>query len=244
MNDDRQEFLQERSKLIDTMAADPAVSAANLELLTTSDRHGYSYMWDWLGVPIIQMPADIVAMQEIVWRTRPDVIVETGVARGGSAILHSSLLRLLGNDGFVVAVDIDIRPHNREAIESHPLGGNVRLLEGSSVDEDLLSEIQAMLPTDARVMVVLDSDHTHTHVLQELNAYRRFVTAGMYMVVADTFVEELPQQLHRPRGWGLGNNPSTAVDEFLEKTNEFRLDTSVAKKMLMSSSAAGYLLRA
>ncbi len=244
MTDDRPEFLQERSRLIENMAADPEATAANLELLTVSDRHGYSYMWDWLGAPIIQMPADIVAMQEIVWRTRPDVIVETGVARGGSAILHSSLLHLLGNNGFVVAVDIDIRPHNRDTIESHPLGGSVRLLEGSSVDEDLLEKIQAMLPAGARVMVVLDSDHTHSHVLQELDAYSRFVTAGMYMVVADTFVEELPEQLHRPRAWGLGDNPCTAVDEFLGKTSEFKLDTSLAKKMLMSSSTAGYLMRA
>ena len=243
MSDDRQQFLSDRKELIGGMAKDQEVAARNLDLLVASDKNGYSYMWDWLGVPIIQMPADIVAMQEIIWKTRPDVIVETGIARGGSAILHTSLLRLTGKPGKVIAVDIDIRAHNRETIESHPLGDGVTLIEGSSVDPVIIDKIRSLIPADSRVMVVLDSDHTHSHVLAELQLYSQFVTPGMYLIAADTFVEELPVQLHRPREWGPGDNPKTAVDSFLASAPDFKLDADLAAKMLMSSSAAGYLRR-
>lgn len=243
MSDDRHQFLADRKELIEGMEKDQDVAARNLDLLVASDKNGYSYMWDWLGVPIIQMPADIVVMQEIIWKTRPDVIVETGIARGGSAILHTSLLRLTGKPGKVIAVDIDIRAHNRETIESHPLGDGVTLIEGSSVDPVIIDKIRSLIPSDSRVMVVLDSDHTHAHVLAELELYSQFVTPGMYLIAADTFVEELPVQLHRPREWGPGDNPKTAVDSFLASVTDFKLDAHLAAKMLMSSSAAGYLQR-
>ncbi len=244
MHDDRQQFLEQRHALIIEMADDASVASANVELLKASDRHGYSYMWDWLGVPIIQMPADVMAMQEIVWRTRPDVIVETGVARGGSAILHSSLLRLTGNDqGIVIAIDIDIRPHNRDSIESHRFADRIHLIEGSSTAPETIDRVRNLIPEGARVMVVLDSDHTHAHVLAELEMYAPLVTSGMFLIVADTVVEELPVQTHRPRSWGPGDNPRTALDAFVARNPSFVLDRQVSAKMLMSSSAAGYLVR-
>lgn len=243
MNDDRQEFLAHRVSLLAGLGTDSDVSRSNNELLVASDRHGYSYLWDWLGVPIIQSPADIVAMQEIVWRTKPDIIVETGVARGGSAILHSSLLALTGKLGLVVAIDIDIRAHNRDSIESHPQSANIRLIEGSSIEPSVLAQVRSHIEPRSKVMVVLDSNHTHEHVLAELVLYSELVTSGMYLVVADTVVEELPVQEHRPRPWGPGDNPKTAIDEFVKSNSNFSLDQALATKMLMSSSAAGYLLR-
>jgi cephalosporin hydroxylase len=243
MQDDRQQFIQERQARVKSMSADPEVAATNIALMAASDKHGYSYMWDWLGAPIIQTPADVVVLQEIVWSTRPDVIIETGLARGGSAILHSSLMRLIGNSGTVIAVDIDIRPHNRDTVESHPFSDSIHLIEGSSVDPAVLSKVRDLLPENARVMVVLDSDHTHEHVLKELQLYAPLVTPGMFLIVADTVVEELPAQLHRPRSWGPGDSPKTALDSFLLQSTDFQLDEYVSGKMLMSSSAAGYLRR-
>ena len=200
-------------------------------------------MWRWLGLPIIQMPTDIVLMQEIIWENRPQVIVETGVARGGSVILHSSILRLLG-EGKVVAVDIDIREHNRRAIEQHPCSDRVILIEGSSTDPEVLDEIRAHIGDAQRVMVVLDSHHSHEHVLDELRLYTPFVTPGQFMIVADTLVEDLPVQDHRPRPWGPGDNPKTAVDAFLaECPGVFDVDKFNNDKLLLSSSRGGYLRR-
>jgi cephalosporin hydroxylase len=241
--DDREEFLAaSRAKALE-MIRDPEVARLDAELTAVSDRYDYSYMWRWLGLPIIQMPADVVVTQELIWDLRPDVIVETGVARGGSAVFHASMLQLLGH-GHVVAVDIDIRPHNREAIESHPLAHRIRLIEGSSVDEEVLDRVRKEIGGAQRVMVVLDSNHTHEHVLAELNAYASVVTSGQFLVVADTLVETLPVQEHRPRPWGRGDNPKTALDAFLrERSDAFEVDEVVNGKLLLTSSRGGYLRR-
>lgn len=226
------------------MTSDPEVRSLDLALTTASDRHDYSYMWRWLGLPIIQMPTDIVLMQEIIWDNRPQVIVETGVARGGSVILHSSMLRLIGEAGKVVAIDIDIRAHNRRAIEEHPLSDRVVLIEGSSTDPAVLDEIRREIGNAQRVMVVLDSHHSHDHVLDELRLYAPLVTPGQFLVVADTLVEDLPVQKHRPRPWGPGNNPKTAVDAFLaEQPDVFDVDRFSNDKLLLTSSRGGYLRR-
>lgn len=241
MTDDRDEFqTQSRSKAL-AMGADPEIQRLDRELTIVSDEHDYSYMWNWLGLPIIQMPADIVVTQEIIWQNRPQVIIETGVARGGSVVLHASMLQLIG-EGQVVAVDIDIRPHNRAAVEEHPLAYRVTLIEGSSVEADVLDQLEAAIGDAERVMVVLDSNHTHEHVLAEIELYTRFVTPGQFMIVADTLVEDLPYQEHRPRPWGPGDNPKTAVDQYLkENPGVYEVDEVVNSKLLLTSSRGGYL---
>ncbi|PZS24693.1 MAG: cephalosporin hydroxylase [Pseudonocardiales bacterium] len=225
------------------MSVDPEVRSLDLALTTASDRHDFSYMWRWLGVPIIQMPTDMVLLQEIVWENRPQVIVETGIARGGSVLFYSSMLRLIG-EGKIVAVDIDIRDHNRRAIEEHPLSDRVVLIEGSSTDSDVLDEVCREIGDAQRVMVVLDSHHSHEHVLAELRLYSPLVTSGQFIIVADTLLEELPVQQHRPRPWGPGDNPKTALDAFLAGVPElFELDKFSNDRLLLSSSRGGYLRR-
>ncbi len=242
MPDDRAEFERSRREHAAALANDEAAQRLAHQLFAASDRHNYSYLWDWLGMPIIQTPADIVTLQEIVWNTRPDVIVELGIARGGSLIFYSSILQLIGR-GRVIGVDIDIREHNRRAIEAHPLSGRVTMIEGSSIDADVVRRVRSELTADDEVMVVLDSNHTHAHVLQELRLYAPLVTTGQFLVVADTVVEHIPEQAHRPREWGPGNNPKTALTEFLADCDSFEIDPWINGKLLISNSPGGYLRR-
>jgi len=240
--DDTEEFRSTNRRTAAAMAADVELQRKALEVVVDSDRYGYSYQWTWLGVPIIQMPTDVVALQEVIWATRPQLIIETGVARGGSVILSASLLELLG-EGRVVAIDIDIRAHNRRAIEEHPLSHRVHLIEGSATAPDIVSEVRGLAAGVERTMVVLDSNHTHEHVLAELEAYGDLVTVGQYLVVADTVVEHIPPQEHRPRPWGPGDNPDTAMRAYLARHPEFEADAHTNQKLLMTSSPGGYLRR-
>ncbi len=240
MADDGAAFKESLRKQADIMAADREVQDLALSTLVASDAFGYTYFWKWLGLPIIQMPEDIVAMQEIIWETKPQVVIETGFARGGSAILYSSILQLIG-EGRVVSVDIDVREHNRRAVEEHPFGGRVDFVEGSSTAPDTMDRVRALIPDGARVMVVLDSNHTHQHVLDELRLYGPLVTEGQFLVVSDTVVEDIPPQTHRPREWGPGNNPKTALEEYLRETDRFKPDPWFNSKVLITSCRGGYL---
>lgn len=224
------------------MADDAALAADALALNVAADRYDWSYQWSWLGVPVIQMPPDIVVLQEIIWETRPQVVIETGIARGGSLVLSASILELIG-DGHVLGIDIDIRPHNREAITSHPLAHRIRMVEGSSLADDVLAEARRAAGGVERVMVILDSNHTHEHVLAELRAYAPLVSVGQFLVVADTFIEDIPPQEHRPRPWGPGNNPATALRAWLDKRDDFEPDAFVNAKLLVTASPGGYLRR-
>ena len=224
------------------MAADERLGAAALEVNAAADAYDWSYQWNWLGLPVIQMPPDIVVLQEVIWETRPQLVIETGIARGGSLVLYASILDLLG-EGSVLGIDIDIRQHNREAIEAHPLAHRIRMTEGSSVGEAVLAEAGRAAAEVERVMVVLDSDHTHEHVLAELGAFAPLVTPGQFLVVADTFVEEIPEQAHRPRAWGKGDNPGTALRDWLAETDAFEPDPWVNAKLLLTASPRGYLRR-
>jgi cephalosporin hydroxylase len=237
--DDTEEFRAVQREYSLELGADEDLQRLSIEVTAAADRHQYSYVWRWLGLPIIQMPADVVVMQELIWENRPQVIVETGIARGGSVILYASVLELIG-EGTVVSVDIDIRAHNRRAVESHPLSHRVQLIEGSSTDSTVVGEVAARVAGAERVMVVLDSNHTETHVLEELRGYGPMVTAGQYLVVADTVVEYLPPQ-DRPRPWGPGNNPKTALDIYLAECDRFVVDDEVNGKLLMTSTPRGYL---
>lgn len=242
MTDDRMEFETQKRQYASEMDADRAMQLDARNFLIAADRHNWSYQWTWLGLPIIQLPSDIVAMQELIWTWKPDLIIETGVARGGSLILSASVLQLLGR-GRVLGIDIDIRDHNRRAIESHPLADRITLLEGSSLDDQIIAEASRQAEQVDRVMVVLDSNHTHDHVLSELFAYSPLVSLGQYLVVCDTVVEDLPPQDHRPRPWGPGNNPDTALQEFLRDNRNFEVDKEIQNKLLISSSPGGYLHR-
>lgn len=206
-------------------------------------KYDYTYGFSWMGLPIIQLPQDIVAMQELVWKLRPEIIIETGVARGGSLVFYASMLELIGGPGNVVGIDIDIRAENRINIEKHPMSKRITLIQGSSIQDETVNQVKALASGKERVLVALDSNHTHDHVLAELNLYSPLVTMGSYIVVFDTIVEDMAADAFPNRPWGRGNNPKTAVREFLSKTNEFAVDHGIDDKLLISVSPEGYLRR-
>jgi len=225
-------------------------TASDFLLQSINDR--YSYNFSWLTRPIIQYPQDIVAFQELVSQVKPDLILETGIAHGGSLVLSASLLCLLDvMEGLdprqsprkVVGVDIDIRPHNREALDEHPLRFKMELIEGSSVDPDIIQQARSHADGVERVLVSLDSNHTHEHVLAELNAYADLVSVDSYCIVFDTVVEDLPAGSFPDRPWDVGNNPKTAVHEWLKIHPEFEIDKDIDNKLLISVAPDGYLKR-
>ena len=228
------------AETIRRMAADRDLVSAAREFFLKSCEYRYSYNFTWLGRPVIQYPQDLIALQEIVWRVQPDLIVETGIAHGGSTVFFASLLELAGN-GHVVAVDVDIRAHNRAALEAHPLFKRIELIEGSSIDPVVAGRIAGFADGCSRVMVVLDSNHTHEHVLHELELYAPLVTKGSYLVVMDTVVEQMPGDAFPDRPWGKGNNPMTAVREFLARTTRFEVDREIEDKLLLTVAPSGYL---
>ncbi|ADU64261.1 MAG: cephalosporin hydroxylase family protein [Pseudodesulfovibrio sp.] len=202
---------------------------------------GYSYNFEWLGRPIIQYPQDIMAMQELIWTVQPDIIIETGIAHGGTVLFHASMLQLLGGDRKTVSIDIDIREHNRKEIEAHPVFKNVTMLEGSSISLDIVDAVFSLAKGRTNPMVILDSNHTHEHVLREMELYAPLVKKGSYMVVFDTIVELLSEQASADRPWGPGNNPMTAVDAFLKTNDRFVPDTEIDNKLMFSVAPRGYL---
>jgi cephalosporin hydroxylase len=211
-------------------------------LIERSGPYRYTYNFRWLGRPIIQFPQDLVALQEIVWDTKPEVVVETGIAHGGSLVFYASLLELLGGDREVIGIDIDVRQHNRVAIEAHPLAHRVTMVEGSAVEPAIVDRVRDLV-RGRRTMVVLDSNHTHEHVLRELELYSPMVSVGCYLVVLDTIVERMPAHLHAERPWGPGDNPMTALDAFLATTDAFTIDREYDDKLLFTVAPRGYLKR-
>jgi cephalosporin hydroxylase len=243
MADDREEFETHKNKQAAALGRDKEVFGRTLETLVDLDRYDYTYLWSWLGVPIIQLPADVMATQEVIWKAKPDVIIETGVARGGSMIFLASMLELRGH-GQVIGVDIDIRPHNREAIMQHPLSRRVTLIEGGSTDGNTLANVRSAIPDGSKVMVILDSDHGRNHVLAELRAYAPFVSQGQYLVVADTVLGYFtPQQTPRKRSkiWTPGDDPLAALRAYMDETDRFEVDPVVNGKLVLASSPSGFL---
>jgi cephalosporin hydroxylase len=226
---------------IERMAADVDLQKVARDLFLRSCEYKYSYNFRWMGRPIIQLPQDMIAMQEIIWDVQPDLIIETGIAHGGSLVYYASLLELLGGHRLVVGVDIDIRQHNRQAIEAHPMFKRIRLIEGSSVDSGVVSQVSDYARNARTVLVTLDSNHTHEHVLAELNLYSPFVTKGSYLAVFDTVVEDMPKSMFPDRPWGPGDNPKTAVHEILRNTDRFEIDRAIEQKLLMTVAPDGYL---
>jgi cephalosporin hydroxylase len=241
--DDRQSFEERKRAQATALGQDGRLFAAATDLLVAADEYGYAYLWSWLGVPIIQLPADVMATQEVVWATKPDVIIETGVARGGSVLFMASLLELIGK-GKVIGVDIDIRAHNRDSIEHHPMSKRVVLIEGPSTDQTTLAQVQNEIPEKASVMVVLDSDHSRAHVLKELRSYAPLVTPGCYLVVADTrlgCLQESQTPRKRSQVWLKGNEPLSGLQDYLKETDRFEIDPVINGKLILASSPGGYL---
>ena len=239
--DDRQKFLKDRCDEIATMADDKELRTIAKKLFLKSVESKYSYHFDWCGLPIIQYPDDILALQEIVWAVRPLRIVETGVARGGSLALSASLLETLGGDGRVIGVDIDIREHNRKAIEQHSLARRIDLVEGSSIEKSTIDRVFLLVGDAAPVLVLLDSNHTHEHVLSELRAYSPLIRPGSYIVVYDTVIEDMPAESFKNRPWRPGNSPKTAVHAFLAENDRFEIDRDIEAKLLLTVCPDGFL---
>ena len=208
----------------------------------------YSYNFTWMGRPIIQYPQDILAMQELIWSIQPDLIIEAGIAHGGSLIFSASMLELNAacggpSDAYVLGIDIDIREHNRKAIESHPLSTRITMIEGSSIDSDVVNQVVVASQGKKSVLVLLDSNHSGDHVLAELEAYAPLTTVGSYCVVFDTVIEDLPPESSADRPWGPGNSPKTAVHKYLETHDDFIIDHTIDARLLISVAPEGYLLR-
>lgn len=243
VKDDRAEFEAHKREMSLALGRDKAAFGQSLDTLVTLDKYDYAYLWSWMGLPIIQMPADIMATQEVIWANRPDVIIETGVARGGSLIFMASLQKIIGT-GKVIGVDIDIRAHNRESIEAHPVAPLITLIEGSSIAAETLAKVREAIPPGASVMVVLDSDHSRDHVLAELRAYGPLVTPGQYMVVADTLLGQSDSSqtpTKRSAIWYPGDEPYAALNAYMAETDRFETDEALNGKLVLASSPGGYL---
>lgn len=235
------DFQRRNEEVIAAMSTDKSLRQSTLRWFEQASEAEYSYHFTWLGRPIIQFPQDIIAMQEITWRVKPDLIVETGIARGGSLIFYASMLELIGGGGQVLGIDIDIREGNRVELERHAMFKRITMIEGSSTDEEVISKVNDFARGKKRVLVVLDSNHTHDHVLQELELYSPLVKTGSYLVVFDTIIEEMPDDFFSDRPWGKGDNPKTAVLEFLRRNDRFLIDEEIASKLLITVAPDGFL---
>ena len=237
--DDSEQFAREVGERIEQNASDEPFRNASAAWIDAADRARYEYNFSWLGLPIIQYPQDLMAMQQLIWQIRPRWIIETGVARGGSAIFYASMLELLAGDGRVLGIDIDIRQHNRRRLEAHPLFTRVELMEGSSTDAALVERVQQRVAGAGPVLVCLDANHTHDHVLAELHAYAPMVGAGSYVVVFDTIIEQLGGTENRD--WSKSDNPATAVTAFLQECDRFEIDRTLSAQLMISSNPNGFL---
>jgi len=238
-----EKFQLEKKASIEKIGTSGELRKSGLDFINNTAPYKYSYNFSWMGRPIIAFPQDMIAMQELIWEIKPDLIIETGIAHGGSIVYYASLLELIGGDGEVVGIDIEIRKHNRELIESHPMFKRIQLIEGSSVAEEVINKVKDISRNKKTIMVCLDSNHTHDHVLQELNLYAPLTSVGSYCIVFDTVVEDMPDDWEWNRPWGKGNNPKTAVWEFLKSNNQFQIDKTVENKLLITVAPDGYLKR-
>lgn len=248
MSGEDEQFATARARNIAKMGADKDLKNSSRAWQVEAAKYNYIYNFSWLGRPIIQLPQDVFAMQELIWGIQPDLIIETGIAHGGSLIFSASMLELVAAcggpaDAHVLGIDIDIRSHNREAIEAHPMFKRIKMIQGSSIDTETIEQVRAAATGKQRVIVCLDSNHTHDHVLAELKAYAPLTSVGSYCVVFDTAIEEVPAEMFDDRPWGPGNNPMTAVHEFLRSTDKFEIDRSVSNKISITVAPDGYLKR-
>ena len=252
------DFQKEMIERISAIADSNNLCDASRDFMRASVMTKYSYNFAWQGRPIIQYPQDIVAMQEIIWEVKPDLIIETGIAHGGSLIFSASMLAIIDlidainhkteinpreSNRMVLGIDIDIRSHNRKAIEEHPMYSRIMMIEGSSIEKIIISQVKDIAKNYKKILVCLDSNHTHEHVLAELKAYAPLTTVDSYCVVFDTLIEDMPENSYPDRNWSVGNNPKTAVWEYLKTHPEFEIDKNIQRKLLITVSPDGYLKR-
>lgn len=253
-----QSFEHEVKQNIAELRNDEGLRKRSLDWMSDITQKRYAYNFKWLGRPIIQIPQDMVAIQELIWKIRPDLVIETGIAHGGSLILSASMLALLdycdamesgqvldpkATRRRVLGIDIDIRAHNREAIEAHPMAHRIDMLQGSSIAPEIIAEVHQRAQGHERVLLILDSNHTHEHVMAELEAYASLVSPGSYCVVFDTVIEDLPAGMYPDRSWDVGDNPKTAVREFLSRCSDFVVDEDIEAKLMITVAPGGYLRR-
>lgn len=253
-----EKFKAEVAQNIKSLGGDKDVQALSRIWTREISPHKYAYNFKWLGRPAIQFPQDQIALQELIWEIRPDLIIETGIAHGGSLAFSASMLALLDmcdaiergekldpqiSHRKVLGIDIDIRAHNRVAIETHPMASRIQMIEGSSIAPEIVERVRAVAANYSCVLVCLDSNHTHDHVLAELEAYAHLTSVGSYCVVFDTLIEDMPADMFPDRPWGPGNNPKTAVWEYLKTHPEFEIDKSIQHKLLITVAPDGYLKR-
>jgi cephalosporin hydroxylase len=240
-------FEKEVEERVASIALNDRLKSSAHAFMKASVDPKYSYNFSWLGRPIIQYPQDMVAMQELLWEVKPDLIIETGIAHGGSLIFYASILELIatctGHEGKVLGIDIDIRPHNRKAIEEHPMFKRISMIQGSSIAPEIVAQVVERAKGHKRIMVCLDSNHTHNHALAELEAYAPLTSVGSYCVVFDTLIEDMGEGAYPERSWGVGNNPKTAVWQYLKTHSEFEINKSIDIKLLISVAPDGYLKR-
>jgi cephalosporin hydroxylase len=236
----REGFEREKTEDIKRARADTELLRKSRDFLVHSDQYKYGYFWTWMGLPLIQMPEDIVLTQEILWETKPDFVIEAGIAWGGSLAMYASFQELQGS-GHVFGIDVTIPKHNSDAIMSTPVSHRISLIEGSSTDPEVHRAITEQIPHDSNILLILDSNHTHKHVLAELNLWSSLLRPGNFIIVSDTIVEVIPTQTHRPRPWGPGNNPMTAMLEFLLANDRFTSENSYSHRAFASFNPSGYL---
>lgn len=241
-----EQFKSECIREVAVQGADKKLLQASRGFMDAADPRKYSYHFEWLGRPIIQYPQDMIAMQEIIWSVQPDLIVETGIAHGGSLIFSAAMLELNAACGGeqnaeVLGLDIDIRDHNRKAIQEHPMFKRITMIEGSSIDDGIAAKVHEFAKDKKRVLVVLDSNHTHEHVAKELELYSSLVKKGSYLVVFDTVIEDMPEDAFPDRPWGKGDSPKTAVWEFLKSNDRFEICREIQDKLLLTVAPDGYL---
>ena len=237
---DREAFEVEKKRDINSAILDNELLVKAREFLVHADKHKYGYFWNWLGLPIIQMPEDIILTQEILWETKPDFVIEAGIAWGGSLAMYASFQEIYGK-GKVIGIDVTIPNHNRDAIMGTPVSHRIELIEGSSIDKAVFDKVAASIPENSNILLVLDSNHTHQHVLEELKLWSPLLKKGNYIIVSDTVVEKIPEQTHRSRPWGHGNNPMTGMLEFLKLNTNFSHNNSYSKRAINSFNPSGYL---
>jgi len=239
--DEVQKFKEAVKQNIIEQGMDEALLALGKQWVRETMNKKFIYNFTWMGRPIIQHPHDTMGLQELIWQIKPDLIIETGIAHGGSVIFSASMLELVGGDGIVIAVDIDIRKHNRVEIENHPMFKRIRLVEGSSIAPETLDQVKQLAAGRKNVMVFLDSHHTHDHVLKELELYAPMVSTDSYIVVFDTWVEDVPENYYPNKPWDKGDNPKTAVWEFLKTNQDFEIDKSIEHKLAITLAPDGWL---
>lgn len=237
----REKFEQEKESNVRAQGLDSGLRDIALDFMRETGKYQYTYNFSWMGFPIIQFPQDVMALAEIIFSTKPDLIIETGIAHGGGLIFYASLLELIGGAGKVAGIELALRDYNRSAIMNHPLAKRITLIDGSSVSPPVIDKVTELADAAANVLVILDSNHTHDHVLRELELYSPFVKAGGYLVVFDTTIEDQPEGYFTNKPWDKLNNPKTAVREFLRRTDRFIVDRQIEDKLLITVAREGYL---